>query len=492
MTDSMGILDLYNIVGSGMAQVLLGFWFFVRLLHRKVSPWGYLLFAVCGFAMLQLVLAGRAQQQGAFLLLLTVSGILICRGNWKSAVLYAALVVVAMQLSYGIVDSLLSALYPMASPLGFEVLGPGFMAAGELASLLLSAVCCYMIYRFFFYYETIEKQYVFLVLIPVLLIFIMDEYINSVLFSLNVEVEGSFIPIIHPLQMFFMQLLGMASLFCILFAYKKLLQNFRLHTELSLLEQQEHSLNRYVEEAKEHYEKTRSFRHDIRNHITVVRELLQSGKTEQALEYVGALDEMTAELSFLCSTNNPVVDILAGKKLGLAKSMGIRVDCSLLLPYPCGLRDIDLCIILSNALDNAIHACRVMEGGADRYIRVAGRIQGDFLLIEVENSFRKESGSHQENGIYKGNGVPMENDSHTENGIYTSNNIHTENSIRRENGVHREKSIHTEDNPHNKNGFRQGTGLSNIKAVAEKYHGAISIKTQGGVFFLNVLLITPQ
>lgn len=297
---------------------------------------------------------------------------------------------------------------------------------------MLSAVIYYLIYRYFFYYGTINKQYVFLVLIPILMLFVLGEYINTVVFGMSIVEEAGLVAIVNPLQMLTMQLLGMASLFCILFAYKKLLQSFRLSTELSLLEQQEHSLNRYVEEAKAHYERTRSFRHDIRNHITVMKNLLENGKTEAALHYIEDLDEMAQRLSFPCSTNNPVVDILAGNKLGIAKSMGIRVSCSLCLPYPCGIRDIDICIILSNALDNAIHACRNMEEGADRYIHVAGRIQGDFLFLEVENSFQGEGT------------------------------------------------------------IAKGTGLSNIKNVTEKYRGAMSVQARDTVFALNMLLIIPQ
>ena len=220
-------------------------------------------------------------------------------------------------------------------------------------------------------------------------------------------------------------------MFCILYAYKKLSQNFRLSAKLSLLEQEEHSLYQYVDEAKTHYEKTKSFRHDIKNHIAVIKKLLQSGKHGQALEYLVDLEDMSEELSFPCSVNNPVVDILVGNKLGIAKGMGIDVCCSLLLPYPCGLRDIDLCIILSNALDNAIHACKNMSEEADKYIHLTGRVQGDFLFMEIENSFQ------------------------------------------------------------GKEPLKKGIGLSNVKAVAEKYHGAMRIKTQGTVFTLNVLLIIP-
>jgi len=201
---------------------------------------------------------------------------------------------------------------------------------------------------------------------------------------------------------------------------------------LSLLEQEEHSLNQYVEEAKARYDRTKSLRHDIRNHIAVIKDLLRSGKLEEAVSYMEDLDDMAEKMSFPVSTNNPVVDILLGNKLGIAKSMGIEVDCSLLLPYPCGLRDIDICIVLSNALDNAIQACKSLDAGIGKQIHVSGRIQGDFLMMEVQNSFR------------------------------------------------------------GKGAFKKGTGLSNVKKVAEKYNGVMGIETRENVFILHVLLVIPQ
>lgn len=49
------------------------------------------------------------------------------------------------------------------------------------------------------------------------------------------------------------------------------------------------------------------------------------------------------------------------------------------------------------------------------------------------------------------------------------------------------------ENSYDGQGFiRQGTGLSNIKAVAEKYQGTMSIQTRGMVFTLSALLIIKQ
>ena len=424
-------LDFFIIYIIGSAQMITGFYFLTVFLQKKIKLLNYILFLMLGIVITRVIPSTNIAEFIAYVLLLTAMGIFVCRADWKTVILYTSLIVGIMELSYGIFNSLLSILYPVMISFDRKIAGIAFIVLGNLA--LLAAVICYrMVYRYFLCCETIKKQYVLLILIPILMIFLMGEHISSVIYG-NVNLtDGRLTVNTNHYRMLLLQFLGMASLFCIMFAYKKLLENFRLSTELSLLEQEEHFLNRYVEEAKEHYEKTKSFRHDIKNHIMVVKELLQEGNLEQALNYIGDMKDMTEELSFPCSTNNPAADILVGNKLGIARSMGIDVSCSLHLTYPCFIRDIDFCIILSNALDNAIHACKSMDSAAEKYIHVTGRIQGDFILMEIENSFQ-------------GKGL-----------------------------------------------IRKGTGLSNVKAVAEKYQGSMSIKTQENVFILSILLIIPQ
>ncbi len=428
-------LDFFNIYIIGLIEAAFQFYFLAKILKKKLWLPFYFLFGVCAVVFTSFLSVGTATGFVVMVFLLTVCGILVCHVDFKTSLLYATLTTEIMLLCYGIVKSLIGLLYAWLPYFFYDTAGIAAMLASEAASLLLTGVCYYMVYRYFSDYTASEMQQMFLVFIPILMIFIMCEYINTLSFDYQyviLEEDGSFEYLLSHWQLLVMHLLGLLSLFCILFSYKKLQQNFRLSTEISLLEQEEHSLNRYVEEAKTRYDETKSFRHDIRNHIVVVKNLLQSGKLEEAVSYMEDMDDMAEKMSFPCSTNNPVVDILVGNKLGIAKSMGIDVDCSLLLPYPCSLRDIDICIILSNALDNAIQAVKRLDAGREKYIRVSGRIQGDFLMIEVENSF------------------------------------------------------------HGKDTFKKGTGLSNIKKVAEKYGGAMSIETQENKFVLHVLLILSQ
>ncbi|MCX4345416.1 MAG: GHKL domain-containing protein [Kineothrix sp.] len=437
-------LDFFNVYIMGVVEMSFQFSFLAKILKKKMWLPFYVLFAVGAVIINDFVTASMVTGFVVLIFLLTAYGTVICHADFKYSLLYAALAAEIMLLCGGIVNSMISLPYPWLPAFFHETDNIAVMLISEAASLALTGFCYYMVYRYFSRDDldpvdtpetTMGMQQMVLIFIPILMIFIMSNYINAIEYDFQFEISVDKGPAEHFFshgQMLSMYFLGLASLFCILFSYKKLQQSFHLSTEISLLEQQEHSLVQYVEEAKTRYDETKSFRHDIRNHIAVVKKLLQSGKLEEAVTYMEDLDDMAEKMSFPCSTNNPVVDILVGNKLGIAKSKGIDVDCSLLLPYPCGIRDIDICIVLSNALDNAIHAVKSLDAGMEKYIRVSGRIQGDFLMMEIQNSF------------------------------------------------------------HGKGAFKKGTGLSNVKKVAEKYGGAMSIETQENVFVLHVLLIIPQ
>ena len=437
-------LDFFNVYIMGVVEMSFQFCFLAKILKKKMWPPFYFLFSVGAVIINDFVPASTIIGFAVLIFLLTAYGTVICRAGFKHSLLYAALAAEIMLLCGGIVNSMISLPYPWLPAFFHETDNIAAMLVSEAASLVLTGFCYYMVYRYFSRDDldpvdapetTMGMQQMVLIFIPILMIFIMSNYINAIEYDFQFEISVDKGPAEHFFshgQMLSMYFLGLASLFCILFSYKKLQQSFRLGTEISLLEQQEHSLNQYVEEAKTRYDETKSLRHDIRNHIALVKKLLQNGKLEEAITYMEDLDDMAEKMSFPCSTNNPVVDILVGNKLGIAKSMGIDADCSLLLPYPCGIRDIDICIVLSNALDNAIHAVKSLDAGMEKYIRVSGRIQGDFLMMEIQNSFQ------------------------------------------------------------GKGAFKKGTGLSNVKKVAEKYGGAMSIETQENVFVLHVLLIIPQ
>lgn len=419
----------------GSIEIVVGFYFYTKFFYKRERRSCSILYALIGAVIITVIPQGSIAEFFAYFLILVAGGILICKAGGMLAVIYAVITIEIMQLSFGIFNSLLCLLYPRIS---LGVIGLFFMVLGNGGALCVSAICFHIVYKYFFFDGEVKSKYMLIMLTPTAMIFFSGEYLHSVIYgnTVTTDTSGNIIDanIVNSnhFHVLLIQVLGLASLFCIMYAYKRLMENFHLQTELSLLEQQEQFLHQYVEEARMRYEKTKSFRHDIKNHMMVVKELLRKNEPGQAFHYVEDMQSMAEDLSFRCNTNNPVADILVGNKLGIARSNGIGVSCSLTLPYPCSVRDIDLCIILSNGLDNAIQACQKIDSGKEKYIRVSSGIQGDFILLEIENSIRR------------------------------------------------------------KELFKRGTGLTNIKAVAEKYGGTISVKMGDASFILSVLLVISQ
>ena len=81
--------------------------------------------------------------------LLTVCGILVCHADFKYSLLYAALATEIMLLCYGIVKSLIGLLYAWLPYFFYDMAGIAAMLASEAASLFLTGVCYYMVYRYF-------------------------------------------------------------------------------------------------------------------------------------------------------------------------------------------------------------------------------------------------------------------------------------------------------------------------------------------------------
>lgn len=296
-----------------------------------------------------------------------------------------------------------------------------------LATLLSVALClfCYWIIAKYFSLGDNLEPYVWMLLPPILFFLAVEFYILYILYG-NVTTIPSDRDMGRQLMLLALQALGLGALFCALFAYKRTCDGFRAQAALSSLAQETHAQRTYVAQAQMRYEQTRSFRHDIKNHLSVLDGLLKSGLVAQAQSYLQKLDTVAGKLSFPVCTGNPVVDILLGDKLDLAKSMGARVELALELPNPCGVEDWDLCVIFANALDNAIQACT--QSNDPKWIHITGERQGDFYMLEFENPCS-----------------------------FVSDPV-------------------------------MGTGLSNVKAVAEKYGGAMTIDTAHSIFKLNVLL----
>ena len=211
-------------------------------------------------------------------------------------------------------------------------------------------------------------------------------------------------------------------------------RNVRLQQENQLLSMQQ---QRY-ESLKAAIEEARQARHDLRHQLNQISALAETGDLDGLKAYLAKTAARIPDLDMnFCE--NRAADSVVGYYCALAKREGIPFCAKLDLPQVLPVDEIDLCLVLSNLLENAFEAS-LRTAPARRRIELTAYLHGNSLaLIQVENTY---------------DGVIREKD-----GVFLS-------SKRKGDGV----------------------GLQSVRHIAEKSGGVSTVTYQDGLFCAKVML----
>ena len=211
-------------------------------------------------------------------------------------------------------------------------------------------------------------------------------------------------------------------------------RNVRLQQENQLLSMQQ---QRY-ESLKAAIEEARQARHDLRHQLCQLAALAEEGNLEKIKAYLSdAVSRIPSLELHFCE--NRAADSVVGYYCALAKREQIPFSVQLDLPECLPVDEIDLCLVLSNLLENALEAS-LRTAPARRRIKLTAYLHGNSLaLIQVENTY---------DGVIREKG-----------GVFQS-------SKRKGDGV----------------------GLQSVRHIAEKSGGVSTVTYQDGVFCVKVML----
>ena len=225
-----------------------------------------------------------------------------------------------------------------------------------------------------------------------------------------------------------------------------------------ILENQICSMQGHMEEMEHIYAGIRSMKHDMQNTFSVMMRLVagtagtdtdQPDTNMELQNYLSEFRRAFEQLEVRYKTGNAVVDTLLNMKYHeICHTLPeLELDADrLLFPESLCIQSYDIAVILGNALDNALEACRRLhekERKAGLFIRLSSFQRGNMFFIEVGNSFDGEIRKKPQSEF------PVTNKTNKE---------------------------------------AHGIGLMNIKNAAEKYHGAVDWSVDGQVFILSVMM----
>ena len=139
----------------------------------------------------------------------------------------------------------------------------------------------------------------------------------------------------------------------------------------------------YYQGLRQQETQVRRLRHDLRNHLTVIRGLLENGDEQGAVGYLDQIAGSPALRGTKRLCENEAANAVLTAKAEAMEREDAAADFAVSLPRDLPVADMDLCALLGNALDNAIEGSR--GSGAPRRITVRCKADKGLFMLRVEN-----------------------------------------------------------------------------------------------------------
>lgn len=202
----------------------------------------------------------------------------------------------------------------------------------------------------------------------------------------------------------------------------------------------------YFKDYRKQQKATVDFRHDWNNHMLLLQGMLAEGNYEKVAAYLHALSEAPfhgkrMEQKYYGKqvlTGNELVDIILGAKAERMEELQMEVSSNGGLSRLSFMEDVDICILFSNLIDNAIEANEKCDG--ERFLTIHASHNSTMLMIAISNRM---------------DGTIKEQDGR----ILSSKK--------------------EEDTPH-------GIGMRNVFSVIRKYSGEYSVQTGNQTFTITI------
>lgn len=175
-------------------------------------------------------------------------------------------------------------------------------------------------------------------------------------------------------------------------------KNNRIQQTQKILDLQLRQSVREISALQESQTTARQYRHDLRHHLRYVSNCIENGQGEQAQAYISEIcKEIDAQKVEQYCENEPA-NLILSAFVGQAKSLGFTIHIEGALPATIKVSNSDLCVLLSNALENALHGCQKLAAeGESCTIEVSFYEWNDNFFLQVTNPCREEV--HFENGV---------------------------------------------------------------------------------------------
>ncbi len=253
---------------------------------------------------------------------------------------------------------------------------------------------------------------------------------------------------------FFPSVLSMFYIVFVMVYYNEMQKLSKLELDNAMLATQSELAKHEIFALLQVQNQTAVYRHDMRHHLSLLFGFLESGKVKAAMEYIRQTQIRIDSIVPVRYCENNAINLILSAFAAKADQSGVSLDVDVVFPDALPFPDTELCVLLSNGLENAIKAAAKKpdphpdsdsdsqpasdQGSKKETVRLNCRIHKGNLLILIENTFHEK--------VEMKNGLPQTN-----------------------------KEGH-------------GYGTKSIAMIVDKYKGYYSFASTEGLFTLRIVL----
>ena len=173
-----------------------------------------------------------------------------------------------------------------------------------------------------------------------------------------------------------------------------------------------------------------------------LRGFISANRIDDAVEYMNEMIDMASSTNKQYNTGNIIIDALLNDKNEKAAEVNSKLEYTGNVPNT-GITNADLCIIMANAIDNAIEACGKDSSDDTKIIQIESKMKQGYFFFKISNPIFEEI------------------------------------------VINEKKKIMTSK----KDKEHHGLGISNILNAVKRYDGEAEISTENEQFVLDIQLL---
>ena len=174
-----------------------------------------------------------------------------------------------------------------------------------------------------------------------------------------------------------------AYLIFLLVYFKEFEQKQEIRQYSDLMEIQLMSIQKEIDQVRNSRQELSILRHDMRHHLNMIQTFLQNDP-EQAQKYIQEINDAYDDTVITTYSKNDTLNSVISIYQTRFTEKNLRLECNVRTQAELPCPDIAICTILSNALENAMHALE-QSSADDGWAKLTITQKNHQLLLEIEN-----------------------------------------------------------------------------------------------------------